>query len=82
MKTIQLYDHITLHNQNPQPTDRSHTRESAIRASIVSSQRLKTLKRQGWRTYDISSFNVLSRRLETTEARSADSRGWDLSVGF
>jgi hypothetical protein len=68
------YHHIILHNQNPQQTDRSHTRESALRASIVSSIRLKTLKRERRRSYNIPCFSVLSRRLETMEARSADSR--------
>jgi hypothetical protein len=54
--------------------ERSHTWESALRASIVSSQRLKGLKRERRRPYNIPRFNVLSRRLETMEARSAESR--------
>jgi hypothetical protein len=63
-----------------QPTGRSHTRESALRASIVSSLRLKTLQHERRRPYNIPRFKVLSRRLEMMEARSADSRAWDLSV--
>jgi hypothetical protein len=42
---------------------------------------LKTLNRDRRRPYNIPCFIVLSRRLETLEARSADSRSWDFLTG-